>query len=97
MLEAGAALGERFVLCHYEDLVLRSEPVLRELLDTTVKSHVAHILEALEVSNRTEAVLKLKELGLAAGPANTESCGDRMDAARRAVTGGHAARAGKEP
>ncbi|MGH0032866.1 MAG: response regulator transcription factor [Myxococcota bacterium] len=32
---------------------------------TTVKGHVAAILEALEVSNRTEAVMAMVELGLA--------------------------------
>ena len=34
------------------------------LSDTTVKSHVAHILEALVVSNRTEAVYALARAGL---------------------------------
>ena len=34
------------------------------LSDTTVKSHVAHILEALEVSNRTEAVYVLARAGV---------------------------------
>ena len=34
---------------------------------TTVKGHVAAILEALEVSNRTEAVMAMVELGLADG------------------------------
>ena len=34
------------------------------LSDTTVKSHVAHILEALEVSNRTEAVYALARAGV---------------------------------
>jgi DNA-binding NarL/FixJ family response regulator len=34
------------------------------LSDTTVKSHVAHILEALAVSNRTEAVYALARAGL---------------------------------
>lgn len=33
MLAEGAALGERFVLCRYEDLVTRPEPVLRELFE----------------------------------------------------------------
>ena len=32
MLTAGMALGERFALCRYEDLVRGREPVLRELL-----------------------------------------------------------------
>jgi DNA-binding NarL/FixJ family response regulator len=34
------------------------------LSDTTVKSHVAHILEALEVANRTEAVYVLARAGV---------------------------------
>jgi DNA-binding NarL/FixJ family response regulator len=34
------------------------------LSDTTVKSHVAHILDALVVSNRTEAVYALARAGL---------------------------------
>jgi DNA-binding NarL/FixJ family response regulator len=34
------------------------------LSDTTVKSHVAHILEALVVSNRTEAVYALARAGI---------------------------------
>lgn len=33
MVRAAGRLGPRFVLCHYEDLVVASEPVLRELLD----------------------------------------------------------------
>ena len=34
------------------------------LSDTTVKSHVAHILDALVVSNRTEAVYALARAGV---------------------------------
>jgi sulfotransferase family protein len=33
MLFEGSQLGERFVLCRYEDLVTHQEPVMRELLD----------------------------------------------------------------
>jgi len=33
MLRSASALGSRFVLCRYEDLVGHSEPVLRELVD----------------------------------------------------------------
>jgi hypothetical protein len=33
MLEQGAALGDRFVLCRYEDLVRSPEPVTRGLMD----------------------------------------------------------------
>lgn len=45
MLEAGVALGDRFVLCRYEDLVLRSEPVLRELLDLLGEPWAAEVME----------------------------------------------------
>jgi len=32
LIRAGTVLGQRFVLCRYEDLVLDSEPVLREVM-----------------------------------------------------------------
>ncbi|GAB3774465.1 response regulator transcription factor [Ramlibacter monticola] len=47
------------------------------LSDTTVKSHVAHILDALVVSNRTEAVYALARAGLTMRdlePAPTRAC-----------------------
>ena len=36
------------------------------LAETTVKMHVTHIMRALEVSNRTQAVVKAEKLGLVA-------------------------------
>jgi DNA-binding NarL/FixJ family response regulator len=43
------------------------------LSDTTVKSHVAHILDALVVSNRTEAVYALARAGLSIKDLQTPS------------------------
>src|SRR5207245_6411898 len=43
------------------------------LSDTTVKSHVAHILDALVVSNRTEAVYALARAGLSIRDLQTSS------------------------
>lgn len=37
------------------------------LAETTVKMHVTHIMRALDVSNRTQAVLKAEKLSLVAG------------------------------
>jgi Sulfotransferase family len=34
MVEGGRSLGDRFVLCRYEDLVTDAEPVLREVMST---------------------------------------------------------------
>lgn len=34
LVEGACALGDRFVLCRYEDLVTDAEPVLREVMDT---------------------------------------------------------------
>jgi len=45
MLRSASALGSRFVLCRYEDLVGRSEPVLRELVEWLGEPWSADVLE----------------------------------------------------
>lgn len=45
MLRSGTALGDRFGLCRYEDLVLDGEPVLRELLDFVGEAWAPEVLE----------------------------------------------------
>ncbi|HEX6248377.1 MAG TPA: sulfotransferase [Nocardioidaceae bacterium] len=45
MLRAGTALGARFALCRYEDLVLEGEPVLRELVDLLGEPWAPELLE----------------------------------------------------
>lgn len=69
--EAWARLGARLTERQRQVLlgIVQGKPnkvIARDLglSDTTVKSHVAHILEALEVSNRTEAVYVLARAGV---------------------------------
>ena len=65
----GAVIINRF---HYKTKdgipdFARTNKEIANLLDispSTVKTHVAALLEALNVSNRTEATLLMKELGL---------------------------------
>lgn len=45
MLRSASALGSRFVLCRYEDLVGQSEPVMRELVDWLGEPWSADVLE----------------------------------------------------
>lgn len=45
LIRAGAALGPRFVLCRYEDLVTDSEKSLRELVDWLEEPWSADVLE----------------------------------------------------
>lgn len=45
MLRSGTALGDRFGLCRYEDLVLEGEPVLRALLDFVGEPWAPEVLE----------------------------------------------------
>jgi hypothetical protein len=49
MLTAGMALGDRFALCRYEDLVSRGEPVLRELLRFLEEPWAPEVLHHHEV------------------------------------------------
>lgn len=49
LFRQGARLGERFVLCRYEDLVADPEPVLRELLDWLGEPWSDQVLDFHEV------------------------------------------------
>jgi hypothetical protein len=64
--EAEGALALRCDFLDRQILGILAQPIKGDLglSDTTVKSHVAHILDALVVSNRTEAVYALARAGL---------------------------------
>jgi hypothetical protein len=45
LVEGACALGDRFVLCRYEDLVTDPEPVLREVMRTVGEEFSPHLLQ----------------------------------------------------
>ncbi len=55
MLGSAIALGDRFALCRYEDLVRQGEPVLRELLDFLEEPWAPEVLHHHEVQREKGA------------------------------------------
>ena len=55
MLSSGIALGDRFALCRYEDLVRQREPALRELLDFLGEPWAPEVLHHHEVQREKGA------------------------------------------
>ncbi len=55
MLSSAIALGDRFALCRYEDLVRQGEPVLRELLDFLGEPWEPEVLHHHEVQREKGA------------------------------------------
>jgi hypothetical protein len=45
LVEGGSRLGDRFVLCRYEDLVTDGEPVLREVMRSVGEDFSPHLLQ----------------------------------------------------
>jgi hypothetical protein len=55
MLKSGAELGDRFLLCRYEDLVVEGEPPLRELFAFLHEPWSPHVLEHHRVQREKKA------------------------------------------
>jgi hypothetical protein len=55
MIRSGAELGDRFLLCRYEDLVLEGEPPLRELFEFLHEPWSANVLEHHRVQREKRA------------------------------------------
>ncbi len=55
MVSSAIALGDRFALCRYEDLVRQGEPVLRELLDLLDEPWAPEVLHHHEVQREKGA------------------------------------------
>ena len=94
MLTAGIALGDRFALCRYEDLVSRAEPVLREVLCFLGEPWAPEVLHHHEVQREKGAPRAVEGSTITSDPvdasrANTWSTtvgvGDRSELVRVAA------------
>ena len=81
---AGIALGDRFGLCRYEDLVQRGEPVLRELLDFLDEPWAPEVIEHHRVQREKGAPRAAEGSTITSDPVDAS----RADAWATTVTAG---------